>query len=533
MLYLGTLDDGLLLDDVAIYGGLRVARAGHPGAHWWDLYYLGGFDERLRFSGRLPWWVAQGAQLHFFRPAAAASHYVDVLLWPDQVPLMHLQNLVWFAATGGAVAWLYRDALSSPTEVLVALAVFLLAYTHEWPVQWLAARNTAMATFFGVVSIASFRRWNHAWWCRVLALAGLGLSLLSSELGVSAVAFSASFEFMRSGEEKKGRWWRLGTTFGLVAAWRVAYILGGFGARGSGTYIDPGSAPFAFLEVAPERLLVELLALLGPPELLVDPAVPAAYRTVLWALVVATVVLVLFKARGNDLLPWSVGAAICLVLLVASVPQPRLLGFVVLGWAPLVARALAQAWSLGGRWRVLVPLAGVHQLVLGPLVVTGAFDSLRPTELVGLGAPGRGLGDLGGRNLFLLNPPTYASAKMVEAVRDSEGLSMPAFVWSLAIGDHIDVTRSGCCTVVLRSEDGMFRERWAAMYRGPQVPFSEGDIVMTLGFTATVRKVSSGGRPMEVAFEMSGPLRSRQYVFAWWNGRDYEVVAASDIPPER
>ena len=415
MLHLGTLDDGLLLDDNAIYGGLHAVRSGHPEARWWDLYYLGGFDERLRFSGRLPWWAAQGVQLHFFRPVAAATHYVDILLWPENVVAMHVQNLAWFAATGGVVAWLYRGSLRTRAEAFLACAVFVLAYIHEWPVQWLAARNAQVAMFFGVFAIAAYQRWQLAWWWRIVAPVTLGLSLLSTELGVSVVAFVMCLEFARWRDASGGRWWRLGSAIGVVAVWRGAYVVGGYGAIGAGTYIDPLSAPIAFLRVAPQRVGMQLLALVAPPELLVHPAVPLAWRLVLGLLGSAAGLLVLRSLRDRDLWPWACAAGLCFVPLAASVPQPRLLGFALLGVAPLVARTLLESWSTGGCGRLAVAVVGLHQFLLGPLIVTGLLDRIRPTELLEIGEPGTGLGDLKGRNLFLLSSPSHASARMVGA----------------------------------------------------------------------------------------------------------------------
>lgn len=529
LLHWGTVDDGLLLDDIAIYGGMGLAKSGHPGAHWWDVYFLGGYDERLRFSGSLPWWVAEGVQLHFFRPAAAGTHYFDVLLWPENTRAMHIHNLVWFFATGCAVLWLYTDALRSRGEALLALAVFMLAYIHEWPVQWLAARNSQMALCFGALSVLGFRRWSDGLTWKLLAGAGLLASLLSSELGVSVLAFVVGFELVRKDDAAK-RLPRVGLAVGVIGLWRVGYVLGGYGAIGAGTYIDPLSAPLAFLREAPQRLSVQLVSLVGPPELLMPAAVPLAWRVGFWVVGVGSLLLVLRVVRDRDVRPWILSAGFCLIPLASSIPQPRLLGFVLLGLAPWIARAISTAWADSGWRRGAVAFLGLHHLVLGPLLVTGALDGVRPTDFGAFGEPGADLGDVGGRNLLLLNPPTYASAKMVGAVRSTRGLPMPAFAWALGVGDNIEITREGCCTVVLRSEAGFFRERWAAMYRGPQVPFEEGDVVHTLAFEAQVREVTDRGFAEEVAFKMTGPLRSPQFVFARWNGRDYQVVRPREIP---
>ncbi|MBV1859014.1 MAG: DUF4436 domain-containing protein [Nannocystaceae bacterium] len=536
LIHWGSVDGGLFLDDVAIYGGLELAKEGHPGARWWDVFFLGAYDEHLRFGGGMPWWVAEDVQLHFFRPAAAATHYLDVLLWGQNTRAMHMQNLGWFAATGAAVFWLYRALLRSREEVILALAAFLLAYIHEWPVQWLAARNSQMALCFGALSLVGFWRWAQGGRWKVLAIAGLALSLLSAELGVSVLAFVVGMELdeTRRGDSLRARAERVGVAVAVAVVWRVGYVAGGYGAIGAGTYIDPLSAPWVFAREAPDRILTLLLSLVGPPELLVPDAVPLGWRLALWAIGLLSVIVVIYTLRGQrDLRPWMASAVLCLVPLVSSIPQPRLLGFAMLAIAPLVARVLCSAHTKSGLYRVAAGVLVAHQFLLGPLLVLGALDGIRPRGGDDLGGPGAELGDLEGRNLFLLNPPTYALAMTVGAVRATRGLSMPRFAWVLGVGAEVDITREGCCTVVLRSNEGMFDENWAAMYRGPQVPFEKGAVVTTLAFEANVRAVTDRGLAQEVAFEFGGPLRSPQYVFARWDGRDFQVVRPKDIPRRR
>src|SRR5690606_38414994 len=117
---------------------------------------------------------------------------------------------------------------------------------------------------------------------RALASAGLGLSLLSSELGVCVLAFVIGFGVLEGRNGGGRRWSRVGVAVGMIVVWRIGYVLGGYGAVGSGTYIDPLSAPVAFLRVAPERALFQALSLVGPPELLLHPAVPIAVRSLFW-----------------------------------------------------------------------------------------------------------------------------------------------------------------------------------------------------------------------------------------------------------
>ena len=111
-------------------------------------------------------------------------------------------------------------------------------------------------------------------------------------------------------------------------------------------------------------------------------------------------------------------------------------------------------------------------------------------------------------------------------------LKMPAMnkdhCFCLSVGD-VDLKRRGCCSVVATDPEGLFRERWSALYRGGHVPFSPGDRVKTLGFEASVLAVSEDGLATQVEFQLGGPLGSKQFVLARWNGEDFEVVRAKTL----
>ena len=533
LFHLGSLDEGFLLDDHAIYARLGAWRGGMQGATWWDLFHLGSFDARLRFSGALPWWAAEDVQLHFFRPLAALTHAVDVLLWPENPALMHLHNLLWFVASGAAVAWLYRGALQSERVALLATAVFVLSYVHEWPIRWISARNAQMALTFGIVALGGFLRWRQGWRWRVAALLALTASVLSGEVGVSALAYVVAFAATRvafGGDKPRVGLQMVASSLLVVLVWRVGYTAAGFGAVGSGTYLDPLSAGGAFLDEAPGRLGALLLFIPGPAELWMSPAVALVVRVTVGGLFLAAVGTTVMSV-GRSRCAWAGGAVLCMVPLLASIPQPRLLGFVLIGVAPLVAGAIVDGWIADTRVRRFGAIVTATVLLAsGPMVLSGALDGVRSAGAPELGEPGKNLGELRGRNLVVLNAPNLASAQMIGATRVAHGLELPAFSWVLGVGEDVVVRRSGCCTIVLSQPRGLYKELWSATFRGPQRPFEVGETVSTLAFGATVDDVDGRGSATRVSFEMTGPLRSPQYVFVRWDGRDYQVVAWRDIP---
>ena len=52
--------------------------------------------QSLMNFGMLPWWASEDALLHFFRPLAVITHYIDYKLWPDNLHLMHAFSLFWY-----------------------------------------------------------------------------------------------------------------------------------------------------------------------------------------------------------------------------------------------------------------------------------------------------------------------------------------------------------------------------------------------------------------------------------------------------
>src|SRR5512138_2143531 len=57
------------------------------------------------------WWVAPDLKIAFWRPLAATTHAIDLLLWPRSAVAMHLHSLLWFVGLLLALGALYRRFL--------------------------------------------------------------------------------------------------------------------------------------------------------------------------------------------------------------------------------------------------------------------------------------------------------------------------------------------------------------------------------------------------------------------------------------
>ncbi len=55
-------------------------------------------QQSLKAYGALPWWTCDDLRVAFWRPVASFTHWVDHQLFPDSTVLMHLHNVLWFAA---------------------------------------------------------------------------------------------------------------------------------------------------------------------------------------------------------------------------------------------------------------------------------------------------------------------------------------------------------------------------------------------------------------------------------------------------
>ncbi len=527
LLHAHSFDVGLFLDDFAILGRLQAWREGTPGATWWDLYFLGAYDDRLRFSGVLPWWTDEGIRLHFFRPLAAATHALDVLLWPKHPWLMHVHSALWLSAATLSARSLFA-LFAQRRASTIAAVVFATSYVHAWPVGWVSNRNALIALTLGALALGAYvraRRRGRIPWLGASWFLG---SLLAAEAGIAALGYIIAYEMTDGRALRERRLAGAALVVAVVVGWRLAYSHLEFGALGSGTYIDPLHAPAAFMSLAPERLGALVRFLSNPAQSLtnVEGSLQIVVEVALLALAIPVVRFGLEASRRL----WLIGAALCLIPVLTSIAQPRLLGFSVLGIAPLIAGAMVELWSRERVWSRLLAaaLAALH-LVLSPLQAGSTVKQASLGEGPQLGEPGVELGNLKGKNLVILNAPTLVIAQQVTVARAQASLDAPAFLWILSVGE-VELEREGCCTVIATDPAGLFRERWSATYRGRHVSFSPGDRVKTLAFEAEILEASQDGLATSVAFRFDGPLRSKQYVLAQWNGEDFEVVLPNGIP---
>lgn len=270
------------------------------------------------------WWSAPDFKMHFLRPTAAFSLWLDYRLL--SLPLRHLHSLLWYGFLLWGLAGFYRRALAAwnsppgsqsqdqiesgrfatPEKIaFLALLLFAVNDAHALPVAWVAHRSLIIALGFAIWALrffeAGLRGEKHA---RILgplffllalsggeaALGSLAYMLLRLLVGEAATgAGNSSPNSHAAGQANAHRDQMTGLSMNPVSLLRftspgelirrltplapyaaiavlylAAYSLGGFGTFQSGLYLNPLREPLAFLTQFAQSWPILVGALLGP-----------------------------------------------------------------------------------------------------------------------------------------------------------------------------------------------------------------------------------------------------------------------------
>ncbi|MCH9683769.1 MAG: hypothetical protein K0V04_20215, partial [Deltaproteobacteria bacterium] len=346
LLALPALGAGLQLDDHLHRFYVGLYERGEPLGAWWDLYVAAEGDEALTRArmdmGFSPWWTVPDLRLRFFRPLSAATHYLDYAAWPSAPWLMHAQNLAWYGGLVLAVSALLRRLLGPTWVAGLGTLLFAIDDAHGTPIGWIAQRNALICGVLTVLVLVIHDRtrrdgWSRGEWIGPLVFLA---ALLSGEAAVAALGYLGAHALLLEPALRKDRGGRalsraakallaLWPYLLVLIAWRLVYDWLGYGAHGSGVYVDPSREPAAFLAVLPDRAAALGLAQLGWPDadawtLVPTPWSPARRRAL--ALGAAVVLAVLPRLRRDrGLAVCLVGAVLALVPASAAVASNRML----------------------------------------------------------------------------------------------------------------------------------------------------------------------------------------------------------------
>lgn len=531
---------------------LRVIAEGRaPGfdRNPWRLFEFTRSDANtteLIASGSMPWWTEPSLRLRFFRPLSSLLFAFDVRVLGPSATLAHAHSLLWIAA----LLWLTGRWFERVLPARIARVAWWLVALSPHLVNgalWASARNGVSASVCVMAALwvqaRAHERQRPAPMAKLLALFVVGLCF--GELALGFVPLFVAMEWARGAHPTVKSLLVRAAPVALVSlAYLGLYVALGFGARGSGLYLDPVRDGSTAVREAPLRLGVLVLEGLYtvPSELYL--LLPGA-RAGIAVFALSTLALLLAwlhrSAPTRDrhvhrtLLAVVYGSLCALAPGLLGIPGGRLLTVAIVGFAALLAAFVDGALEARSQRRVwawaALALVAVVRLALGGLLRVGASAQLvkvsRDERRVATTADVRCAKN---SNFVLVDGADpvlgmYAAPAMAY-LDPSIGGTFRTLSMQL---DTLVLTRTGERSFSLEPEHGgsLTDFVFSEVFRRPASAMRVGDVVRTTTMEATVERVRDG-RPQRVDFRFTTPFDGGQTcVLRWRGGR----VESFDLPP--
>jgi hypothetical protein len=499
--------------------------------------------KRLMEFGRAPWWTFEEIRLSFFRPLTEITHWLDYHLWPTSPALMHGHSLLWFGIMIFAAAVLYRKIIEPKWVAGFAAFLFAVDNSHGVPVGWIANRNALIATLFGIITLIVHDRWRRDGW-KTGAVVGpvcLLLGLLSAEAAIATGAYLVSYEiFLVRGELRKKI---IGLfPYGVVTvSWWITYHRLGFGAWGSGFYLDPVQEPMVFIRALGERIPILLFGQWLFHNVAIYGYLPARLASVVWfvvSIILVVIVLLLLPLLKRDKVArfWALGMFLSLLPICTVSPDNRLLLFVGLGGMGLLAQFLS-SWFVQAEWlptsriwrlptRIFVFIFVVINCIVAPLTLPDASTTLDRVAERAAKKPLVNLPDeehIANKTVVFVNPPITYFITSTRFIRAEYGRPLPGHIRILTSGivHYLDITRVDEHSLELQPEEGFIAIDLDKLYRGSFHPMQVGQRVKFSNMTVEVLSLTEDKRPLRVRFVFPVPLDDPSLLFLKWKEAGY------------
>lgn len=496
----------------------------------------------LMNHGVFPWWTDGDWVLAFFRPLTGATHWLDHRLWPDSPVCMHGQSLAWFALLLGIVARVYTSLLSTRRASLLALLLFAIDDLHAPAVGWIANRSLTISLVFSLLALAAHHRsrsvGSHL--AAIAAPALLGLGLGAGEAALTGAAYLLAYALCFDTKPLRSRILSLTGYVAVIAVWRVAYHALGYGARGSGVYIDPGAEPLAFAQAALTRVPVLLLSTFAGPwadlweifPLLLPNLRPVVLGLALATGAVLSALLAPLLRESRSARFWAAGCVLSVVPSAATFPHDRLLLGTGVGAMALLAELLLHhARTLGSARRLAVAALVVVHLGLAPLLAPYRSATVAHLSAV-LWRADASLPKVAGleqQTWIIVNPPLVPFGSYLPIYREAAREPRPRRLFWLATGVcDLQIARADRWTLIVRPSRGYLSDATQLMLRSLRRPLMRGEKVELDEATFEIAEVTDDGRPAEVRIRFRHDLNDRQLVFLRWDNHGYVPF---ELPP--
>lgn len=524
---------------------------------FWDMFAFvkegmladGGIIER----GELPWWTPPNFKIAFFRPVSGITHWVDYKLWPHSPSIMHAQSIAWYGLTVFLAALLFRRLSITPIAAGLAALVYAINDGHGMPAVWLANRNATLAACFGICTILAYDWWRRggAKFGAVLAPIALLAAVLANEGAVAAGAYLLAYAFFIDPDRTWKRFAALAPCAAIGVAWWWAYQAAGYGAVGSGIYIDPAHDVLTFVSAIIRRAPVLLCGLFAiPPSDAHIMMSKEAYR-IFWiaslGLIVAGLFQTLSHLKSDNRMRFALtGTLLSIVPPCATFSSDRLLMFAGLGAAMIVAQLIISAWKpIATMSKVRFSrFAGacliVIHLVIAPLGLLMASRNIRSfgtsSEKAGLSLPHDD--KVADQRLMVVSTPSGFLFSFAKIYAATQHRTVAAKTLTLGSGVYkVKVQRPGEHTLLVSQAGGWLMQpgQWPAddpsefkwvgsqylfqtfdiLFRDDQ-PFTIGQRIELSDCSLEIVKLTPDARPATVRVEFDKPLEDESYRWIYW-----------------
>jgi hypothetical protein len=535
-----SLGSGLQTEDIAHRATSQSTTA------WVNLFGSGATSAAdvyaMKDSGALPWITADDFSLSLWRPLTSFTHHLDYRLWPNAPFVMHVQSVCWLLAVIVGAATLFRRLSSGWAAATLATAFYSIDDGHGFVVGWLANRNALVASAFAIPALVAHDRWRRDGWRPGAVVAGAlaWTALQGGEIAAGVFGYAAAHVLFLDPATWRKRWVPLvpWTVAGLL--WLIPYRAMGYGARGSGAYVDPLSAPRDFAAALATRLPTLAFAeLTGSPAERANFDWPWGIAIAVVSVGVISVGAVAWLRRDPRARFWLVGMLLAALPACGTYPGDRLLVVASLGGMALAGELVAGALGLSelprARWaRLVATLAGVL-LILSDGI---AAITVLPSQSVG---PAFAQGDLTRltasaydgaapeKDLVILNGVDFYDMTILAMLRGSAGGRAPAVTRVLYGGlDAVTVVRSADDELTLAAPHSFVAPGMNRVYRGLSRPMQPGQSLQLTRLRYVVEGVDADGMPTVVKFVFPSSLDDGTIVWKRWNGA---VFLPFVVPP--
>ena len=533
LLVLPSINTGIVADDH--YHHIVIQEMDVPGVtNDGNIFaFATGNEEQLQQAqdiGIFPWWAQSDLKLAFYRPLSAFTHVLDERFWPNQIWIYHLHSIFWYGALLFALSVFYKRLSQEESGIIATLALFLYAIddAHGSVVGWIANRNATIAVTLGIIVLILHDRAQKnptKIGQNIAPYFMLIFALLAGESAIAVGGYLFAYAVFLDKNTILQRTIRLLPYLIIVVFWRILYHYVGAGTHGSALYIDPASDPITFLGAAISRVPILLSASIGGLWSDFWPMYPKSIQP--FIVLFSLFLLILFGwfvwpalKKSQNARFFALGSFLASVPIAATVPADRLLLFVTVGTAGLLASAIIirtqkQRFVVFATTTLLI----VHIVFSAPLLAVRSRSMQTISDFVAL-SDESWPSNIDGKTVIFVNPPMDPSIGYAQLARFAQERSTAEHTHWLTTGNtEIIVSRIDEKTLVLTQENGMLSSPTEQLLRIN--PFFVGERISLSGFEVEIEAITEDGRPLQVRYTFKQPLENQIYVFMVWEDHGF------------